>query len=431
MALRLRQPPPLTGSPAPTADAAALPSEVTALADLVQSRERGLVAVGPADLPAGDAAALKRLAAVAGWPLVADAASGLRSGSPDGATVVAGGHHLACSASFWEQARPDAIVRVGHPTAGRALREGLAAWGVETWLADPADRWEEPTTVPAGLWRSPVGALATETLDALGANPPNSTGAGTTTDRRDPAGLTGRSESSWTRSWRDAEAAAQRAITETLADGPFLEAGLARSLGGILGGGTTLYVSNSMPVRDVDAFLAPHRHAPRVVAHRGTNGIDGVVSAAAGAAAALGTPAVLLAGDLALLHDIGGLLAAGRLGVALTIVVPNNDGGGIFSFLPIAGTIPQATFERYFLTPHGTDLSAVLGGLGIRHRRAGDRTELREALDAATQTGGIDVIEVPVDAGANVAQHRAVEQAVRATLAGDGETPSRRPPPRE
>lgn len=418
---------PVTGSREP----AAVRAEVTALAHLVQSRERGLLAVGPSDLPAGDASALKRLAAVAGWPLVADAASGLRSGSPDGATIVASGHHLASSASFWEQARPDVIVRVGHPTAGRALRQGLAAWESETWLVDPADRWEEPTTVPAGLWRSPIGALARETLDALGANPPSSAEGTNAADRGDPAGLTGRSESSWTRSWRNAEAAAQRAITVTLADGPFLEAGLARSLGGILGGDTTLYVSNSMPVRDADAFLAPHPQAPRVVAHRGTNGIDGVVSAAAGTNAALCAPVVLLAGDLALLHDVGGLLAAGRLGVDLTIVVPNNDGGGIFSFLPVAGTIPRETFERYFLTPHGTDLSAVLGGLGIRHRRASDPTELREALDVATRTGGVDVIEVPVDPAANVAQHRAVEQAVRATLAGTGATPSRQPPRRE
>lgn len=410
--------PPVTGTRAP----AAVRADVAALAHLVGSRERGLLAVGPSDLPAGDAAALKRLAALAGWPLVADAASGLRSGSADGATVVAGGHHLASSAAFWEKARPDVIVRVGHPTAGRALRQGLAAWESETWLVDPADRWEEPTTVPAGLWRSPIGALARETLDALGAEPRGANAA----DRGDPAGFTGRSGSSWTRSWRDAEAAAQRAISATLADGPFLEAGLARSLGGTLGAGTTLYVSNSMPVRDVDAFLAPHPQAPRVVAHRGTNGIDGVVSAAAGTNAALRAPVVLLAGDLALLHDVGGLLAAGHLGVDLTIVVPNNDGGGIFSFLPIAGTIPRETFERYFLTHHGTDLSAVLGGLGIRHRRAGDPTELREALDVATRTGGVDVIEVPVDAAANVAQHRAVEQAVSAALAVAGPTPPRR-----
>ena len=358
--------------------------------------------------------ALKRLAALAGWPLIADAASGLRSGPHEGATIVASGHHLACSASFWQQARPDVIVRIGHPTAGRALREGLAAWGSETWLVDPLDRWEEPTTVPAGHCRSPIGALARATLDYLGATPGDPAGA----DLGSPGDPRRRSGSVWTHTWRDAEAAAQRAITATLAEGPFLEAPLARSLGGMLGRDTTLYVSNSMPVRDADAFLAPTTGAPRVVAHRGTNGIDGVVSAAAGAAAAgAGAPVVLLAGDLALLHDLGGLLGAARLGVDMTIVVPNNDGGGIFSFLPIAEAIPEATFARFFRTPHGTDLATLMAGFGIRHHRVVDPEALREALGASTAAGGINVIEVPVDAAANVAQHRDVERAVTAALA--------------
>lgn len=398
-------------TPDPAHDAVAVPSEATTLARLVQDTERGLLAVGPSDLPTGDAETLKRLAAVAGWPLVADAASGLRTGTPAGATVVAGGHHLASTTPFWKRQQPDVIVRTGHPTAGRALREGLAAWGSETWLVDPLDRWEEPTTVPAGLWRSPIGALARATLELLD-------------DRGgSPADLTGRPESSWARSWSDAEAAAQRTITDVLAERPFLEAGLARSLVEMLGEDTILYVSNSMPVRDLDAFGAPHPKAPRIVAHRGTNGIDGVVSAAAGAAASARAPVVLLAGDLALLHDIGGLLGAARLELDMTIVVPNNDGGGIFAFLPIAGTIPDATFERFFLTPHGTDLAAVTAGLGIRHRRATNPGELRLALEASEASRGIDLVEVPIDAAANVAQHRDVEQAVRASLTGADRPP--------
>lgn len=400
-----RPDPPATapaGTPEPARTAGGGPDEATTLARLLADRERGLLAVGPADLRPDDAAALKRLAALAGWPLVADAASGLRSGSSEGSALVACGHHLASSAPFWEQHRPEVIVRVGHPTAGRALREGLAAWDSETWLADPLGHWEEPTAVPAGLWRSPIGTLARETLGILGTG----------------GDLAGRPRSDWVYAWRDAEATARRVIAEALEEGPFLEAGLARTLGEALGEGTTLYVSNSMPVRDVDAFLEPRPNGPRVVAHRGTNGIDGVVSAAAGVAAGSQAPVVLLAGDLALLHDIGGLLGAARAGIDLTVVVPNNDGGGIFSFLPIAGAIPPATFDRFFLTPHGTDLAAVMAGLGIGHRRATDPGELCDALALSKAAGGIGVIEIPVDAAANVAQHRHVEQAVQAALSG-------------
>ena len=408
-----------TGSaPAPVPEPAPDPAAVAGLADRIRRCERGLFAVGPADLAPSEAGALKELAAPAGWPIVADAASGLRTGASGGAVVVAAGHHLATARSFWEAHRPDVIVRVGHPTAGRALREGLAARGSETWIIDPLDRWPEPTTVPAGQWRSPAGALARGVLHALGDAPrePETTAAAT-----EPApipGLDGRRDSGWMRAWRDAEAVAQRAIGDTLRAAPLLEAGVARVLGEVLGPGAALYASNSMPVRDLDAFLVPGEGAPRVIAHRGTNGIDGIVSAAAGVSAGTGAPAVLLAGDLALLHDVGGLLGAARLGVDLTIVVPNNDGGGIFSFLPVAGAVPQQVFERYFLTPHGLDLGTVLAGLGVRHRLAGDASALRTALAGATGSGGIDVIEVPVDRDSNVTQHRLVETSVRGALAG-------------
>ena len=426
----LREPlEPPSGKPPATASAtsgrraahhepATSPTEVASLAHLVRCHDRGLLAVGPSDLDPADASALKRLAALAGWPILADAASGLRGGTADGATIIATGHHLAGSPSFWDAHRPEVIIRTGHPTAGRVLREGLAGWRSETWLVDPLDRWSEPTTVPAGQWRSPIGSLARGVLAALEAAADDPPAAHAGIDCASPPGLAERRFSTWTRAWQEAEAVTQRAITTTLRAGPLLEAGVARALGEMLGPGTTLYASNSMPVRDLDAFLAPDGRAPRVVAHRGTNGIDGVISAAAGCAAAA-APVVLLAGDLALLHDIGGLLSAVRIGIDLTIVVPNNDGGGIFSFLPVAEAVPRLDFERFFLTPHGTDLAAVVAGLGGRHHRAGQATELREALQASASSGAVDVIEIPVDADANVAQHRLVERSVREALASN------------
>ena len=342
---------------------------------------------------------MRRLAAEAGWPLLADAASGLRTGDPEGAVIVTTGHHLATSGGFWQRHRPEVIIRVGHPTAGRALREALAAWRAETWLVDPLDRWEEPTGVPEGRWRSPIGALARGVT------------AGSAADSADSA-----RSAAWAAAWREAEAAAVRAIGVALGSGPLLEAGVARTLGEVLGPADTVYASNSMPVRDLDAFLAADPRTPRVVAHRGTNGIDGVVSAAAGLAAGLAGSGpgrvVLLAGDLALLHDIGGLLGAAGCGVDLTIVVPNNGGGGIFSFLPVASAIPPSLFERYFTTPQQIDLGAALAGLGVAHRQVTHRAGLAEAVEAANRSDGLTVIEVPVNVTENVAQHRLVERAV-------------------
>lgn len=404
-------------SPAPRAVLAADPREVAELARLVRSRERGVLAIGPADLDEADAEAVKQLGAVAGWPLIADAASGLRAGDAAGATVVAAGQHLARSPAFWERHRPDVVVRAGHPSAARALREGLASWGSEMWLVDPLDRWEEPTAAPTGRWRSTIGALAREVLACLRSDSGASGSLKPRADLEPPASGSDRSGSAWVGSWRLAEAVAQRTITATLEPAPLLEAGLARVLGEALGSDSVLYASNSMPVRDLDAFLAPHERVPRLVAHRGTSGIDGVVSAAAGMAAAGAGHVVLLAGDLALLHDLGGLLGAARLGIDLTIVVPNNNGGGVFSFLPIAEAVPGPVFERYFDTPHGVDLAAAVIGVGARYHRVADEATLREVLDTCRATGGIHVVEIAINTEANVTQHRLVESSVRDALA--------------
>ena len=393
---------------------AADPGEAAELARLVRSHERGVLAIGPTDLDEADADAVKRLGVHAGWPIIADAASGLRTGNARGATVVAAGQHLARTPSFWETHRPEVVVRAGHPTASRALREGLANWGAAMWLVDPLDRWEEPTTVPAGRWRSPTGPLARGALACLGAEV-SEADAPRTQRGRPPDGA--RDRSAWAGSWRLAESTAQRAIAATLQPAPLLEAPLARMLGAVLGPDTVLYASNSMPVRDLDAFLAPHPLAPRVVAHRGANGIDGVVSSAAGMAAGTAARLVLLTGDLALLHDLGGLLGAARLGIDLTVVVANNGGGGIFSFLPVAAAVPAPVFDQFFDTPHRADLAAVVTGLGARHWRAEDEASLLAALEAAGAAGGVAVVEVPVDTAANVAQHRLVEKFVRDALA--------------
>src|SRR5438067_4872595 len=114
----------------------------------------------------------------------------------------------------------------------------------------------------------------------------------------------------------------------------------------------TLFVASSMPIRDVETFAAARPDPPRVLANRGANGIDGTVSAAFGAAS-VGRPVVLLVGDVALAHDIGGLLAARRHSLSLTIVLLNNDGGGIFHFLPVASQ--RDAFEEHVATPHGLD----------------------------------------------------------------------------
>jgi 2-succinyl-5-enolpyruvyl-6-hydroxy-3-cyclohexene-1-carboxylate synthase len=173
-----------------------------------------------------------------------------------------------------------------------------------------------------------------------------------------------------------------------------------------------------MPIRDVEEFFEARELAPRVLSNRGANGIDGTVSSAFGAAAVSGGPVVLLTGDVALAHDIGGLLAARRLGLALVILLLNNDGGGIFHFLPVAGQ--RDAFEEHVATPHGLDFADAARLYGTGYRLVGSVGELEGAISDALGADATTIIEVRTSREENLALHRRVAEAVLEAL-GDGD----------
>jgi 2-succinyl-5-enolpyruvyl-6-hydroxy-3-cyclohexene-1-carboxylate synthase len=177
----------------------------------------------------------------------------------------------------------------------------------------------------------------------------------------------------------------------------------------------TLYAANSMAIREVDTFAGPRPAPLRVLANRGVNGIDGLVSCALGAATALAQPTVLWCGDLALLHDVSGLLAGTLQQANLTVVVGNDDGGGIFEYLPAARLLPRPLFERVFAVPHGMDLCHLARGLGWQALRVESAAGFDAALASALR-GGRHLLEVPVSRAANTAFHRSLHAAVGADL---------------
>ena len=185
---------------------------------------------------------------------------------------------------------------------------------------------------------------------------------------------------------------------------------VAVELGARLPGAATLVVASSMPIRDVETFFPARDDPPRVLSNRGANGIDGTVSTAFGAAAASAGPTVLLIGDVALAHDVGGLLAARRLGLDLTIVLLDNGGGGIFDFLPVSSH--GDAFERHVATPLGIDFAHAAALYGLAHRPVATAAELQAALAA----DGAALIHVRTDRAENVALHRRVWDAVRAAV---------------
>jgi 2-succinyl-5-enolpyruvyl-6-hydroxy-3-cyclohexene-1-carboxylate synthase len=184
-------------------------------------------------------------------------------------------------------------------------------------------------------------------------------------------------------------------------------------LGAWLPDGATLFVGNSMPVRDCDTFLAPRSTPLHVIGNRGANGIDGLVSTALGLAAGDATPLVMALGDLSLIHDTNGLIAARLHRLNATILLINNDGGGIFSFLPQASETDQ--FELLFGTPHGTDFAPLAALHGAQYTLASDWVTVHAALQTGF-AGGLHLIEIRTRRDQNVRDHRTIWPLVSVAL---------------
>ncbi|HET9771194.1 MAG TPA: thiamine pyrophosphate-dependent enzyme, partial [Acidimicrobiia bacterium] len=220
----------------------------------------------------------------------------------------------------------------------------------------------------------------------------------------------------WTDGWLRAEEAARTALDDFLDgdDDPF-EGRVARDVAAACAApdhAAALVVASSMPVRDLEAFAG--RVPAEVHANRGVNGIDGLVSTVLGVATH--RPAVGLLGDLAFLHDAGGLLGAPARGLDAVFVVVDNGGGGILSFLPQAA-LPAERFEALFATPPGVDVLAVAGAYGVPGERVGRAGDVGPAVERALSAGGVNVVAVPTgDRTANVDRHRAAWAAVAAAV---------------
>ena len=343
----------------------------------VHAGRQGLIVAG-----AGAGGPVAEMAEALGWPLLADYPSGARVPGP--LTVAAADTLLRSPAvAAW---RPDIVLRLGQPWASRVVSSWLAGLDAEQILVDPYGRWADPERQAAGVVRCDVAALCRALSSPAAAG------------------------SEWAARWGQAEAAAQEAIDQVLAGyGAVTEPGLARTVAACV---ETLFVSSSMPVRDLEWYGRP-RHGLRVLANRGANGIDGIISTTLGVATT--GPVTALLGDLAFLYDAGALLWARERGVDCTLVVVDNDGGGIFSFLPQAAAVAPATFERLWGTPHGMDLARVAGAYGIPVTTVGAMDEVGPALAAE---GGVRLVHARTDRASNVAVHREIEQAV-AQAVGD------------
>jgi 2-succinyl-5-enolpyruvyl-6-hydroxy-3-cyclohexene-1-carboxylate synthase len=223
----------------------------------------------------------------------------------------------------------------------------------------------------------------------------------------------------WPHGFSRADVAAERALVAALESEPTLgELHAARTLWDVLPASVPLVVASSMPIRDLESSAGARQSTTIVHANRGANGIDGTISTALGVAQAAGGRAALLIGDVAFLHDLNALVAARTLGLSLTVLLVNNDGGGIFSFLEVAAHVEASSFETLWGTPHGVRFGPLVQALGARHQIAPTRTALQTLLAGSFRASGVEVIEVQTRRDENVAAHRRVFAAVGASLEG-------------
>jgi 2-succinyl-5-enolpyruvyl-6-hydroxy-3-cyclohexene-1-carboxylate synthase len=363
--------------------------------------KHGLILCGPQNDP-NLPGAVVRLAARLGYPILADPLSGVRCGEHDRALV------LDCYDAFLRDERfvsrhaADVVLRFGAMPTSKPVLLYLERHAGARLLVVDDDGWNEPTQLASDLIQADAHLFCEAMVTALSSG-------------RDGAGDAG-----WAAAWQDADRRARRALTSGLAAyDELFEGKVFAELADLLPAGATVFAGNSMPVRDLDTFFPGSRRPVRFLSNRGANGIDGVVSSAMGTSAAGEGPVVLVIGDVSFYHDANGLFAAKRHGLNLTIVLLNNDGGGIFSFLSQASD-PEH-FEELFGTPHGLDFRPLAETYGARFRRVASWEEFRAAMSAGITGGGLQVVEVPTERSRNVTQHRDLWQAVFAALAQDRE----------
>ena len=378
----------------PYVTAPALAPSVEALRQLqarLDGSSRGVLVAGPSGAPND---AVRRLAVRTGYPTLADPLSGLRYGAETAGPPVIGAYDVVLRSEAWRRAlRPDHVFRVGASPTSAVLLEWLAGLGdTPQTVVSPGGRWKDHLETADLYVRAEPAAL----VDAMGDPPPP-----------DPE---------WGRLWTRAERLAHAGLQSRLpvAD---LEASALRDALSVLPPRATVVVSNSMPIRDLDTFV-PHLPAPvHAVGNRGASGIDGMVSTVLGTALAAEGPVLGVLGDLALLHDGNGLLAA-REGMQAVMVVLHNDGGGIFHMLPIRDHEPE--FTRYFATPHGRDFRHLARLFDVPYQEAaqdGVAAAVRRALDA----GGVQLVVVRFDRERNHAVRARVLDGIEHELTGAAE----------
>jgi 2-succinyl-5-enolpyruvyl-6-hydroxy-3-cyclohexene-1-carboxylate synthase len=391
------------------------PAAIGALASDCRSARRGLLVAGPSLAPSAlDARRVSEFLGRTGFISCLEATSQLRFQIGQDSAVLDAFDVLFSSPDFCRALEPDLIVQVGAPCSSIALERFLSSHPeTPRWVLAPHG-WPDPQSAARGVVLGDVGRTFDALLRELDAGPP-------------PEPEVARARRALAERVAAQNAGAWRVVDETLAaGGPLLSEGVAVALSvRALPEGGLLALGNSLPVREIDRFCRASRSGYVVHCQRGTNGIDGVLSAAAGAAAVARRPATLLVGDVSFLHDVGGLWCARSLQTPFVVVVIDNDGGRIFEQLPLASLpgVGERTLDAW-LTPHGLDLTHAGRLFDLPTQRVESAAELRGALAEAHARAGASLIVARVPSHSARDLERLVGERLKAEL---GESEDRAP----
>lgn len=375
-------------------------SALRSLAEELGPVERGLIVAGPGEYPPGLAAGLSRLSSLLRWPILADALSNLRQAGAMSSSLVSCYEPLVRRTGF-QVNRPDCVVRLGGVPTSKDLNSFCG--NARTVLLDDSDGWRDPdfaaSSIVLGDLEHSVGCMV-KALEGLS-----------------------RPETRWLELWLRSGVEAEARVDSLMAgmDEPF-EGKLFHLLSKRLDPPSplTLVVGSSMPVRDLDYYFLRGSKNLRIVANRGANGIDGTVSTALGVSAEEGD-VLLVLGDVSFYHDMNGLLASKLHKLNATIIVINNRGGGIFSFLP-QHSLPRDLFEQLFGEAHDLDFSGVRLLYGGEFNRVSDWGSFDRVLASSIRGRGLRVIELmATDRERNLQLHRSAFQALAGTPSGGEE----------
>jgi 2-succinyl-5-enolpyruvyl-6-hydroxy-3-cyclohexene-1-carboxylate synthase len=307
--------------------------------------DRGVIIAGPA-IPScalNYCQAIAQLSHHLGWPVLAEGLSPLRNDADLNPYLVSTYDIALRNPNLALQLKPEQVIRIGELPTSKALRIWLQNLSCRQWIIEPSDQNVDPLHSHAVHLRGAVEVIA----QSLVPHPPNS------------------STSTYLKSWLFLENTIRDSLRRTLEQThPLRESKVAWVLSQSLPSGTPLFIANSMPVRDVEIFWQPGQLGIQLYFNRGANGIDGTLSSALGMAHRQQS-SVLLTGDLSLLHDTNGFLIQPHWQGHLTIVLINNNGGGIFGMLPIANFEPP--FETFFATPQNADFGKLCATYGVEH----------------------------------------------------------------